>query len=144
MCIRDSAGIERPEYMQGESFRPILRSGKAPGNWRDAMYYRYWMNGDVHHHTVANYGIRTERYVLTFYYGRALGMTGTEELDYTPDWELYDLKKDPAQMHNIYHEKGNERLIRKLKTKLLELKRQYGDTDEKYPEMQALEAKYFW
>ena len=142
--LLDFAGIERPEYMQGESFRPILRSGKAPGNWRDAMYYRYWMNGDVHHHTVANYGIRTERYVLTFYYGRALGMTGTEELDYTPDWELYDLKKDPAQMHNIYHEKGNERLIRKLKTKLLELKRQYGDTDEKYPEMQALEAKYFW
>lgn len=36
-------------------------------------------------------------------------------------------------MHNIYHEKGNERLIRKLKTKLLELKRQYGDTDENTP-----------
>ena len=47
-------------------------------------------------------------------------------------------------MKKIYHEKGIERLIRKLKTKLLELKRQYGDTDEKYPEMQALEAKYFW
>ena len=84
------------------------------------------------------------RYVLTFYYGKALGRTGTKELDYTPDWELYDLKKDPAQMHNIYHEKGNEQLIHKLKTKLLELKHQYEDTDERYPEMQEIEARYFW
>lgn len=142
--LLDYANIERPEYMQGRSFREILRTGKAPKGWRDAMYYRYWMNGDFHHHTVANYGIRTERYVLTFYYGKALGRTGTKELDYTPDWELYDLKKDPAQMHNVYHEKGNEQLIHKLKTKLLELKHQYEDTDERYPEMQEIEARYFW
>lgn len=142
--LLDYAGIERPDYMQGESFRTILCNGKALAGWRHAMYYRYWMNGDVLHHTVANYGIRTQRYVLTFYYGRALGKTGTREMDYTPDWELYDLKQDPAQMHNLYHEKGYEQLIRKLKTQLLELKRHYGDTDEKYPEMQEIEARYFW
>ena len=60
------------------------------------------------------------------------------------DWELYDLKKDPTQMHNIYHKKGNKRLIHKLKAKLLELRYQYGDTDEEYPEMREIESRYFW
>lgn len=142
--LLDYAGISKPEYMQGESFRKILRKGKSPKGWRDAMYYRYWMNGDQHHNTVANYGIRTERYVLTFYYGKALGKTGTKEMDYTPDWELYDLKKDPKEMNNIYGEKKNTKLVRKLKTQLSELKKKYGDTDEKYPEMKEIEEKYYW
>lgn len=142
--LLDYAGIQKPEYMQGESFREILRTGNAPKGWRDAMYYRYWMNGDMHHHTVANYGIRTDRYKLTFYYGKALEKSGAKDFSYTPDWELYDIQEDPAEMHNIYHEKGNEELIRRLKTQLLDLKRRYGDTDEKYPEMKEIEAKYFW
>ena len=139
--LLDFAGVEKPSYMQGESFREVLHTGKAPKGWRDAMYYRYWMNGDPHHHTVANYGIRTDRYVLTFYYGKALGKKGARELEYTPDWELFDLKQDPAEMHNIYHEKGHERLIRKLKKQLQDLKRQYGDTDESYPEMEAVKGE---
>lgn len=142
--LLDYAGIRKPKYMQGESFREILRTGRAPKGWRDAMYYRYWMNGDMHHHTVANYGIRTDRYKLTFYYGKALQKGGAKDFPYTPDWELYDIREDPAEMHNIYHEKGNEKLIRKLKKQLLDLKRRYGDTDEKYPEMKEIEAKYFW
>ena len=142
--LLDYADVKKPDYMQGTSFREILREGKKPADWRDAMYYRYWMNGDNIHHTVANYGIRSERYVLTFYYGKALQKAGANEIEYTPDWELYDLEKDPMEMRNIYHEKGNEKLIKELKTKLLELKKQYGDTDEQYPEMKEIEEKYFW
>ena len=70
--LLDYAGISKPSYMQGESFRSILKNGKEPKGWRDAMYYRYWMHGDQHHHTVAHYGICTERYKLIYYYGKTL------------------------------------------------------------------------
>ena len=141
--LLDYAGVERPSYMQGRSFRSVL-SGKTPSDWRRSVYYRYWMNGDMHHNTVANYGIRTDRYVLTFYYGLALGKSGTKESDYTPDWEMYDLKKDPSEMENIYEKQKNSPIVHRLKKELYELKLQYGDTDEEYPEMKEIEEKYYW
>lgn len=125
--LLDFAGVPKPDYMQGESFRKILQTGKKPRGWRDAMYYRYWMNGDNNHNTVANYGIRTERYVLTYYYGKALGKKGAHEMNYTPDWEFYDLKKDPEEMRNLYNEKRCQKKIGKLKKRLDELKIQYQD-----------------
>lgn len=127
--LLDYAGISKPDYMQGESFRKILKKGDKPKGWRDAMYYRYWMHGDNNHNTVANYGIRTERYKLIYYYGKTLGKTGTHKLEYQPDWELFDLKNDPMEMQNIYHQKKNEKLIQNLKKQLYQLKEMYGDNE---------------
>ncbi len=42
-------------------------------------------------------------------------------------WELYDLKKDPDQMHNIYGKPGTEKLTKNLKKQLLQLQVQYDD-----------------
>lgn len=42
-------------------------------------------------------------------------------------WELYDLKNDPEQMHNIYGEKGTEKITKKLKKELHKLQNQYDD-----------------
>lgn len=127
--LLDYAGVEKPSYMQGESFRQILKNGKKTKNWRDAMYYRYWMHGDKFHHTVANYGICTERYKLTFYYGKTLGKKGTREMPYEPDWELFDLKVDPNEMVNCYNNKKYAKVIKKLKKKLYQLKEQYEDNE---------------
>lgn len=127
--LLDYAGIEKPPYMQGESFRKILKNGKKCKGWRNAMYYRYWMHGDRHHHTVANYGICTERYKLTYYYGKPLDKTGTNEMPYTPDWELFDLKEDPEEMENVYNNKMYARIIPKLKKKLYKLKAMYKDNE---------------
>src|SRR5690625_3507964 len=44
----DYGGVESPEDIQGESLRGILR-GEEPLEWRDAMYYRYWMHLASHH-----------------------------------------------------------------------------------------------
>ena len=71
-------------------------------------------------------------------------MTGTKDESRTPEWELYDLKEDPMEMRNLYKDPAYQDLIKELKTKLLELKRQYDDEDSKYPVMEEIARKYYW
>ena len=68
---------------------------------------------------------------------------GAYEISTTPEWELFDLKNDPNEMNNIYNDPSYSNLIKELKTRLLELKEQYGDRDEKYPELMSVRKK-FW
>ncbi|MDZ7704237.1 MAG: DUF4976 domain-containing protein [Trueperaceae bacterium] len=60
-----------PEAFQGRSFRDLLH-GETPADWREAMYYRYWMH-KAHHNVYAHYGVRTKRHKLIYYYSDALG-----------------------------------------------------------------------
>ena len=139
----DYAGVKNtPAYMQGKSFRDNL-SGKASPEWRQSMYYRYWMQGDGAHNATAHYGIRTDRYKLIYYYARSLGKIGTKDGTIAPEWELYDLEKDPKEMHNIYNDPQNQFLINKLKLELLRLKKEYGDDDESCEEMKKINDVYF-
>jgi arylsulfatase A-like enzyme len=141
----DYAKQKTPSYMQGKSFRDNLK-GKTTSKWRKSMYYRYWMNADYDHNVIANYGIRTDRYKLIFYYGEPLGRRGARKspVGYKPEWELYDLDNDPLEMNNVYNDPSNKDLIRRLKTELLKLKQQYGDEDSLYPEMKEVVNRYFW
>ena len=71
-------------------------------------------------------------------------MKGTKETPVIPaEWELYDLKTDPAEMNNIYNNPGNEELIKNLKPELLELKKKYEDEDSEYPQMNEEVEKYY-
>lgn len=133
----DYAGQKTPKEMQGESFRKNV-AGHTPQDWRKAMYYRYWMHADPDHHVPANYGIRTDRYKLIFYYAQPLGMKGAKDAPLPPEWELYDLQTDPAEMHNIYNDPKNKDLIKELKTELLQLKKKYADEDTAYPQMKDI------
>jgi len=122
--------------MQGVSLRPILE-GRPPEQWRDAVYYRYWMHL-AHHHIPGHYGIRTDRYKLAFFYGLPLDATlGKGRFPPTPaGWELYDLQHDPQELHNVYEDPAYAAVISQLTTRLAELKQQYGDSDSQYPELQ--------
>ncbi|MEE2935618.1 MAG: sulfatase [Planctomycetota bacterium] len=121
--------------MQGQSLRGIL-SGQSPAQWRDAIYYRYWMHL-AHHNIPAHYGIRTNRYKLAFFYALPLdaslgrGSFGAS----TPGWELYDLELDPQEINNVYESPRYKSVVQQLKQRLLELKQQYADHDEPYPEL---------
>jgi hypothetical protein len=42
-------------------------------------------------------------------------------------WELYDIRKDPENMHNLYGRPGMEKITAKLKKQLLNLQLQYDD-----------------
>jgi hypothetical protein len=41
------------------------------------------------------------------------------------NWELFDLKKDPFEVDNVYNNSANAALISNLKTRLEELKKEY-------------------
>lgn len=138
----DYAGKETPGYMQGESFRENLRGNTSAG-WRKSMYYRYWMHDDWHHHVPGNYGIRTDRYKLIFYYAQPLGMSGAGKNTLTPEWEFYDLKNDPAEMNNRYNDPAYTGIIAGLKKELLQLKEKYDDKDNNYSIMQDIYNKYW-
>jgi len=142
----EMAGIKIPASMQGKSFFSNAK-GKTPASWRKSFYYRYWMNNEIYHKTVAHYGIRTADYKLIFYYGHPLGKTGSSNYAaaYIPEWELFDLNKDPQEMKNEYNNPQYAKVIASLKKELLKLKKQSGDTeDEKMPEMQEIMKKYYW
>lgn len=124
----DYAGVEAPQEMQGVSFRSILEGG-TPSGWRTEMYYRYWMHMSEHR-VYAHYGIRTEQYKLIYYYADALGTNGSEDNPQPPEWELFDLKKDPHEMLNVYDDPDYARIVELLTDRLHELQAEVKD--EKY------------
>ncbi|MBO1004381.1 sulfatase family protein [Pseudogracilibacillus auburnensis] len=124
----DFAGIEIPEIMQGRSLRPVME-GNTPEDWQDSMYYRYWEHLSKEHRVQAHYGIRTKDYKLIYYYGEALGNKDAMDEPRTPEWELFDLRKDPYEMNNVYHDPEYEDEIRLLKKELYRLKEKVGDKE---------------
>ena len=122
----DFAGAKIPDDMQGRSFRPLLE-GHTPKDWRKSMYYRYWMHM-ADHGVPAHYGVRTERYKLIYYYGKALGSSGAIDKDTKPEWELFDLQKDPHEMNNVYDDPKYQKVVNELKAELDRLQKYYKDT----------------
>ncbi len=119
-------GIATAKDMQGRSYLSIL-DGKTPADWRTSMYYRYWMHLDAPHGAPACYGVRTTRYSLIHYYGKALKMTGTKNIDHPPEWELFDLQKDTQQMRNVYSDPFYAPALGELRAELDRLRRDVGD-----------------
>jgi arylsulfatase A-like enzyme len=123
----DYAGLQTTERMQGASFRGIAAGEDPPADWPDAMYYRYWMHLS-HHNVPAHYGIRTPRHKLIYYYGEALGTTESLDEPTEPEWELFDLEQDPAEMRSVYGDPAYAEVQRELTDELHRLKAHYGDT----------------
>lgn len=121
----DCAGVKIPADMQGRSFRPLLQ-GRTPKDWRTSMYYRYWMHL-ADHGVPAHYGVRTRQYKLIYYYGQALGSRGAIDRPTAPEWELFDMIKDPHEMRNLYDDPAYAGVVRKLKAELDRLREHYGD-----------------
>ena len=122
----DYAGVKAPADMQGRSFRPVLE-GHTPRDWRTSMYYRYWMHL-ADHGVPAHYGVRTKQHKLIYYYGKALGSAGAIDRDTEPEWELFDMVKDPQEMNNVYSDPAYAGVVKTLKAELVRLQRVYKDT----------------
>ena len=93
----DLAGIKVPQDMQGVSLLPLLKNNKPVKNWnRNSLYYHFYeFPGE--HNVRRHYGIRTKNYKLIHFYGKD---TKGENKDF---WEMYDLRKDPEELNNIYN-----------------------------------------
>ena len=111
----NAAGLAVPPEMQGRSLLPVLR-GRTPADWRQSMYYRYYHDpGD--HNTRAHYGVRTQTHKLIYFWKK-------------DQWELFDLVRDPFELHNLYGVPGHEQLTASMKAELARLKAAVGDTDQ--------------
>jgi arylsulfatase A-like enzyme len=111
----DVAGAPIPPDMQGRSLVPILK-GERPADWRTSFYYRYY-HDPGHHNTAAHYGVRTDTHKLIYFWR-------------LNQWELYDLKNDPDEMHNIYDDPAQQDLVKRLKQELYRLKKEVKDDDQ--------------
>jgi arylsulfatase A-like enzyme len=102
--------------MQGESLLPLLM-GKTDQWTRDAVYYHYYEYPGFHM-VKRHYGIVTKDYKMAhFYY----------DID---EWELYDRKKDPMELKNVYHDPAYQDVVEELTLKLDELRKKYKDSKE--------------
>ena len=87
----DLAGLPIPDSMQGRSFKPLL-AGEQPADWRTSVYYRYY-HDPGHHNTRAHYGVRTATHKLIHYWKKDA-------------WELFDLRSDPTEQHNLLSDRA--------------------------------------
>ena len=110
------AGAPIPEDIQGVSLVPLLK-GEQPADWRKSLYYHFY-EFPAEHMVKRHYGVRTDRYKLIHFYN---------DID---EWELYDLKEDPSEMHNLYGQPGYEKITEDLKAELVKLQTQYKDPIE--------------
>jgi len=111
----DAAGLPVPEEMQGRSLVPLLR-GETPPDWRKSVYYHYYEYPAVH--AVRRHeGVSTGRYKLIHYYRMG-------------EWELFDLLKDPRELHSVYDDPAYARVRKELKAELARLKKRYRVPEE--------------
>jgi arylsulfatase A-like enzyme len=112
----DVAKTAIPSDMQGRSLLPLF-AGESPRDWRDSIYYHYYEYPSSHMVPRHN-GIRTERYKLMHFY----------EFD---EWEFYDLKTDPDELTNLYHNSSFQKLIAQHKQQLDALEVHYEDDTDR-------------
>lgn len=110
--ILDITGTKVPQWMQGVSLKPIL-TGKLNDLSRKYLYYHYYEFGKDHT-VIPHLAIRGEQYKLIYFYT-------------VNEWELYDLKNDPAEQNNIIRSPKQQAIIKQLKTELNKLRDQYDD-----------------
>ncbi len=99
----DMAGIEPPKRMQGKSLVPILRGENPP--WRKEFFYEHLF--DLGPRIPKSQAVRGTRYK----YIRFL-------VDDPRNEELYDLKNDPNEAHNLVDDPQYADLLNKMRAKL--------------------------
>jgi arylsulfatase A-like enzyme len=109
------AGVKVPEDIQGESIKPLLE-GKRVKGWREYAYYHYY-EYPLSHKVAKHFGVSSERYKLIYYY------------DPVKSWELFDLKKDPQEMKNVYKDPTYQKVVDSMKKQLLKIAKEYKDDE---------------
>jgi len=101
--LLDYAGVPAPASMQGASLRPLL-SGDA-GSWRDEVYTEHrW----PHERIPRTEGLRTRDWKYIRY------------VDHPEYEELYDLRVDPREEHNLARDPEHAGRLEELRTRCLQ------------------------
>ena len=110
--ILNLAGIEKPDYMQGESMVNLLK-GEKEKNWRKAILFEYYVDSYWPYAGPNQIAVRTERYKL-------VDSFLANDID-----ELYDLKNDPGEMNNLIDIANYDDIEQNLRVQATTLKKQY-------------------
>ena len=113
----DFAGLPIPNYMQGNSLRPLLKD-TVPEDWPEVAYHRYWMHRDPNHNAYSHYGIRNQRYKLIYWYNEDYGLPGTNKGGEEREWELFDCQTDPLELFSVFYDPLYKEVVEMMKTKL--------------------------
>jgi arylsulfatase A-like enzyme len=110
----DLAEHKAPEHTQGLSLVPLIKGNDS--DWRQDWLYEYYEYPSWHM-MPKNRGVRTERYKLIEYYEAE-----------PKAYELYDLKTDPGEDHNLYGDPTYAELTKELLRRNEELRNETGET----------------
>lgn len=114
--LLEAAQIDDPGDMQGESLLPLFRGEEETWD-REAVYYHYYEYPSIHM-VKRHYAYVSREYKLAhFYY----------DVD---EWELYDRKKDPMELNNVYDDPAYAEVVTKLHKDLQEMREKYGDSSQ--------------
>jgi N-acetylglucosamine-6-sulfatase len=83
--------------------------------------------------------IRTKTHKLIFFYG--CNYEGENQTP--PGWELYDLVKDPQELHNVYDDPAYAGLRDELKKQFAKLRKDIGDDGSHHPDCEKV-VQEFW
>lgn len=112
--ILDLAGVKVPTHMQGRTLQPLLK-GEEPADWRQEWFYAYY-DFPGPNMVPKNRGIRTGRYKLIEYWEQQ-----------PPQYELYDLERDPGELHNLYADPAHAALTKELFDRMMQLGKEAGE-----------------
>ena len=114
---------------RGAASARCCRARRRPTGAR-SMYYRYWMH-KAHHNVYAHYGRAHAALQADLLLCDALGQPGAIDETYEPEWELFDLERDPYELHSVYDDPAYAEWCAKLTDELHRLQAEVGD--ERYP-----------
>ncbi|MVZ65671.1 sulfatase-like hydrolase/transferase [Sphingobacterium sp. DK4209] len=109
--LLELAGIAKPDDMQGKSFLSVLNH--TDKKHRDDVYYHYFENGE--HAVSPHFGVKSGRYKLIRFYKRVEA------------WELFDMEKDPKELKNLASDPSYQKVLKKMKKKLLKQIKAFDD-----------------
>tara|TARA_Y100000994_G_scaffold222187_1_gene202281 strand:- start:349 stop:810 length:462 start_codon:yes stop_codon:yes gene_type:complete len=110
--ILELAGIEKPNYMQGESMVKLI-SGKKDKNWRKSIFFEYYVDDAWPYAGPDQVAVRTNEYKLVDNFLE-------DDID-----ELYDLINDPGEMKNLINNANYDDIENELRKESEKLQKKY-------------------
>ncbi len=105
--LLEAAGLQRYAGMQGRSLWPLLTGGAGADRHRDDVYCEHYGTTypEPGAHSAYATMLRTDRHKLTIFHG-------------TEDGELYDLRHDACETHNLWRDPASQRVKLELTLRL--------------------------
>jgi N-acetylglucosamine-6-sulfatase len=104
--ILAAAGLQAPSHMMGASMLPLARGEQVP--WRTELLYEYYWERNFPQ-TPTVFALRTDQYKFIRYHG-------LWDVD-----ELFDLRADPLEMHNLAYEPSHAKRVQQLSERMFGL-----------------------